>query len=211
MLQYEKNIWNRGHLCIGIDEVGRGAFAGPMAVGGVIFDNSIEKRFKNSPTNLVIRDSKKMTPLQRTRAYEWISQNCVDYYVTFVKPKVIDRHGLTSATQQGFLQVVNNLTSKHKINYLLIDAFELKNHKEFPSRNQQAIKGGDSISLSIAAAAIMAKVERDNLMCELAQKHPHYLWDKNKGYGTKAHRNALEKFGTTELHRKTFIHKISFY
>lgn len=206
MFDIEKEVWKSNMLCIGIDEVGRGAFAGPVAVGAVVLPNNFEEIFHTKPKNIVIRDSKKMTQLQRERSYEWIITHALGYVVEFISANVIDQKGLTYATQYGFSSVANNLYSNCKAENLLVDAFEIKDSDIFTRDKQHVLTKGEDKSISIAAASIVAKVTRDRLMVELSEKHPEYFWHKNKGYGTREHCQAIHMHGLSIFHRRSFIH-----
>lgn len=206
MFDIEKEHWKDDTLCIGIDEVGRGAFAGPMAVGAVVLPQNFEEIYSRKPKNIVIRDSKKMTELQRERSYEWIITQALGHIVEYIEPSVIDAQGLGYATQRGFTAVAEYLYKAHKATIALIDGFEIKKNQLFPSSNQHVLTKGEDKSISIAAASIVAKVTRDKLMIELSEKHPEYLWHKNKGYGTQQHRQAIHTHGLSQFHRRSFIH-----
>lgn len=206
MFDIEKEVWKSNMLCIGIDEVGRGAFAGPMAVGAVVLPNNFEEVFHAKPKNIVIRDSKKMTELQRERSYEWIITHSLGYSVEYIEPLTIDEQGISYATQHGFGTVAEALYNAHQAKVVLVDGFEIKNNQQFPSHNQHVLTKGEDKSISIAAASIVAKVTRDRLMIELSKKHPEYYWHKNKGYGTQQHRQAIHMHGLSIFHRRSFIH-----
>jgi len=205
MFKFEKVIWDEEKLAIGMDEVGRGAFAGPLGVGSVIFPSNICKKYDSS--KLIIRDSKKMTELQRNKAFVWIIENCLDWNVELIGSSLIDQRGVVWATQEGFkLNLQKILKESSSDLFLLTDAFEFQGSLNSGIDTKAIIKG-DSLSFSIAAAAILAKVIRDRYMNLLSQykEYSPYLWGKNKGYGTKEHRTALEKLGSTKHHRKSFV------
>jgi len=227
-LGYEKKLWNLGYKIVaGADEVGRGCFAGPVVCGCVVFPKNISKRWRElKENNVIINDSKKLTPNQRVRADEWIKDNALSYGVGVGTPAEINRRGIAKTTASGFRRAIamTNVSLTSRSNFLLIDAFYIpyvrgisipkKIHrkfttaKEFSKSGQQlAIVHGDEKSFSIAAASIVAKVYRDKLMVKLsnALRYRKYGWDKNKGYGTKLHQEAILKYGTTRLHRKKFV------
>lgn len=207
-LDHEIKLWQKGYTVIGMDEVGRGAFAGPLCVAGVIFnpchdDNSAIK----SLLDLKINDSKKLSKNRRQTLSEIIQKLCFSYFISTIEVAEINTFGVANATFSAMRGVVKKAREKlpqSKI-YLLTDAFELKDTPGINTSNQLNIIHGDTISLSIAAASIIAKVYRDNLMDKLSEDFPLYDWHINKGYGTKSHREALLKYGVTKLHRTQFI------
>lgn len=198
-------------LYIGADEVGRGAFAGPVVAGAVILSPDIERSWNENPKKLpvVIRDSKKMTALQRERSAEWIMENAAGFAVGEGSVEMINSEGIMPALQFAFRSAVNEV---YKNNYssvkkLLVDALIIEDIDEFPPEKQQAIVKGDSVSCHIAAASIIAKVYRDKLMEKLAHDDNNsiYMWNLNKGYGTKDHRKAILQYGTCRHHRTQFV------
>ena len=211
---YEKEIWNKGYkLIAGVDEVGRGCFAGPVAAGCVIFNKQIGHSVISKYANegIIINDSKKMSAKQRGVADRWIRKNAAGYGVGSASVFQINKFGIKKATEIAFRKaIVNCLPSaggKLKIDHLLIDAFYIPYVKGLRRKNQLAIVKGDTKSISIAAASIVAKVYRDKLMTALAKDkgYKKYKWHKNKGYGTKEHRQAIKRYGITKLHRKKFV------
>jgi ribonuclease HII len=197
---FEDSLWKNNFTVIGIDEVGRGAFAGPVGVGGVIFDGKMSRRDKEYLFSLGINDSKKLTPKKRLELSKILKTICL-YEISFIDVPLINEIGIGKAVFLGMQEVADKLSRKIKNPYLLIDAFEIPN---VPKSNQRGIIRGDSRSISIAASSILAKVERDTLMEELSNHYPNYDWVKNKGYGTLNHRRAIEKYGLTTLHRVVF-------
>jgi ribonuclease HII len=214
-LSEERPLWEKGYLVIGIDEVGRGAFAGPLCVGGVVFKPDI-KRIKHLE-NLGINDSKKLKPNKRKLLAKIIQNECLSYSISTISVAKINHIGVGRATFAGMRQVVKNIRENldnlgfdkdgRKI-FVLIDKFYVRHLKGVGMKNQKGIIKGDGISLSIAAASIIAKVYRDNHMKSLSAKFPSYGWGANKGYGTLFHRTSLKKYGNTNLHRKDFIKNI---
>lgn len=200
---FEKKLHNEGYrLIAGVDEVGRGCFAGPVIAGCVIFN---KQTYKNTDIPVRINDSKKMTAKQREIADKWIRKNAEGFGVGSASASQINRLGIKKATEIAFRKAIKNTGAE--INYLLIDAFYIPYVKGLRRRNQTAIIHGDTKSISIAAASIVAKVYRDKLMTDLSKqsKYGKYKWDRNKGYGTKMHQNMIRKYGTTNLHRKQFV------
>ena len=183
----------------GMDEAGRGALAGPVAVGAVILPDD--------PTLLTrtlsgLRDSKQMTPRERETLAPRIQEVARSWSVGFASAEEIDSHGIVCATRLGALRALNGLSISPQ--YLLTD-FRL----ELPQLevSQTAIVKGDALCLSIAAASVLAKTARDALMRELDAHYQGYGLGKHKGYGTQAHRSALERLGSSLIHRKSFQYK----
>lgn len=209
---FEKKLWEKGYLVIGIDEVGRGALAGPLVVAGVCFNfvRKDKKRFLSMIENLGINDSKKLSAKKREQLAKIIKKKCLAWAATTVSSRFINRHRLSKAFQKGVREVLKKLkiTNGNRRAYLLIDGFYVKYLRGIGLERQKAIIRGDEKSLSIASASIIAKVFRDKLMTQLAKKHPQYDWEKNKGYGTKDHIQALKNYGKTNLHRDLFLRKI---
>ena len=197
---FEKPLWEKQFTVIGIDEVGRGAFAGPVGVGGVIFDPNLTTSDKNYLLSLGIDDSKKLSSSKRKSLASIIKENVTGYAVELVDVSVIDDIGIGKATFIGMKKIAEKLSKKTNNPYLLIDAFEIPDAM-FP---QHGIIRGDSLSISIAAASILAKVERDMVMERLALEFKDYGWENNKGYGTLKHRTAIAEFGVTKFHRKEY-------
>lgn len=211
---FEKRLWKKDlpvgsqgfRVIAGADEVGRGAWAGPVVAAAVVFSANTTC---NLPATTKIDDSKKLTEKQRDKAERWIKENCLAWGVGEAPASVINRHGLTRATEMAFRRAIVecNKRSTLKVDFLLIDAFYLPYTKGIKRKNQLAIVKGDSKSYSIAAASIIAKVYRDKLMIKLGEKHKGYAWERNKGYGTREHQEAIIKHGLTRLHRKAFVKK----
>ena len=206
-LKYEKELWKKGFIVIGIDEVGRGAFAGPLYVGGVVFEPTTSEQRIANLLSYGINDSKKLTVSRRNVLSEVIQKECLSYHISQVSVATINRFGVGRATFMAMRDVVKNLReniSGQKI-FVLVDGFYIKHLKTVGIKNQKGIVRGDEISLTIAAASIIAKVARDKHMVKLSAKYPNFQLHKNKGYGTAEHRTALQKFGATKLHRTAFI------
>ena len=197
---FERKLWEKGYKVIaGVDEVGRGAFAGPVVAGAVVFAPNF--RFRALDSKLRINDSKKLTPKQREKAEIWIKENALCWGIGEASVGQINRLGIKKASEIAFRKAI----SKTKPDFLLIDAFYIPYVKGLRRRNQLAIVNGDEKSFSIAAASIIAKVYRDGLMRKLGQRYARYHWGDNKGYGTKKHQAALKRYGVTKLHRKLFV------
>lgn len=197
MLYYERKLKGQGYnIIIGIDEAGRGPLAGPVVAAAV---SLLETQFKNR-----IDDSKKLTPHQRENAFPEIIQRSL-FGIGIVDEKIIDSLNILQATRIAMKRAVLSLVDKIKNGkdnriYLIIDG-DIKLDIDFPSLG---IVRGDSQSLSIASASILAKVTRDRIMCEYDKVYPRYGFIKHKGYPTKMHKSALKKFGPSVIHRKTF-------
>lgn len=192
-LDLEHSLWAKGHKYIcGIDEVGRGSWAGPLVVAGVILAQDFQ-----IPKNL--RDSKLTTLKMRLELSEIIKLTAVGTIVVEIQSSLIDKIGLTKATNIAFRKVITQI--RPIPHYTLIDAFYIKH----VSRNRQmAVKDGDKICASISAASIIAKVHRDNLMKKESEKYPKYGFEKHVGYGTKLHQEAIKKYGLCKIHRKSY-------
>ena len=200
--RFERRLWARGYKFVaGVDEVGRGSFAGPVVAAAVAFAPTSNE----IPKGIIINDSKKLAPKTRERASFWIKRKALCYGIGRASVSQINRVGIKKASEIAFRKAIINC--KFSINYLLIDAFYIPYVKGLRRKNQKAIIKGDTKSVSIAAASIIAKVYRDKLMTDLSKKEKFkkYKWIKNKGYGTKEHRAAIKKHGLTRQHRKTFV------
>lgn len=191
-LEYENKFLAQGYKYIaGVDEAGRGPLAGPVCVASVIMplDDIIEG----------IDDSKKVPEKKREELYELIKQKAISYSIEFVSEKVIDDINILEATKLGMKKTIENLCITPDI--VLVDAVK---NLDVDVQTLPIIHG-DALSYNIAAASILAKVTRDRFMVELSKKYPQYGLEKHKGYGTKAHIEALKQYGSTEIHRKSFL------
>ncbi|HMF55163.1 MAG TPA: ribonuclease HII [Pyrinomonadaceae bacterium] len=189
---FEDEARSRGfHLIAGVDEVGRGALAGPVVAAAVILDP--EKPFPEG-----LDDSKRLTALQREALARELLQTAVCYAVGQIEADEIDRVNILEATRRAMMEALCQLNPS--ADFLLIDAVQLKES----SLPQKAIIGGDSISASIAAASIIAKTYRDSLMHAFHEIYPQYGFARHVGYGTRAHWEALSQHGPCLLHRKSF-------
>ncbi len=200
---FEKEVWKRGFkLVAGVDEVGRGSFAGPVVAAAVVFPNG---RPISSHPLVIINDSKQLSAKQRELADVWIRKNALSFGIGEATVSQINKFGIKKATEIAFRKAIVNCQTK--IDFLLIDAFYIPRVRQLGRDRQKAIIKGDTKSISIAAASIIAKVHRDRLMSRLSkqQKYKMYKWDKNKGYGTKDHRDTIKKYGLSSKHRKLFV------
>jgi ribonuclease HII len=194
---FESQFWDSGLLHVaGLDEAGRGALAGPVGVGAVILPNDET----SLPGGLAgVRDSKQMTPLERETLAPRIKEVALTWSVAFASAQEIDALGIVHATRLAALRALNGLSFVPQ--YLLTD-FRL----ELPQLDisQTALVKGDALCLSIAAASVLAKTARDQLMCELDLHYQGYGLGKHKGYGTQAHRSAMRRLGVSPIHRRSF-------
>ena len=199
-------------ITCGIDEAGRGSLSGPLVVAGAIIPPKISIALLQKTIKLT--DSKIMSKLQRQKAYEWIKKNCFFSYV-IIDPKTIDSKNIFVATQEGmkkvFLQMLEIIPfQKNNITRLVTDAVPIKIPKNCTHGNLEIINPthAESKYLSVAAASVIAKEVRDNLMIKLAHIFPNFHTKDHKGYGTKKHFCAIQKNGISIIHRKTFVSKI---
>ena len=187
---FSLEIVSGAKLVAGVDEAGRGPLCGPVVAAAVIFPrHDIE-------IPVVIRDSKQMTARQRAMAYDWITKNTI-WAVAECSPAEIDELNILWASMTAMTRAVEKLSSKPQ--HCLIDGNRLPN-----DLIGTPVVHGDAKSISIAAASIIAKETRDKIMHELAQQFPQYGWDKNAGYPTKSHLQAIEQYGINEHYRKSF-------
>lgn len=196
LMSFENKIWAKGYEYIGgIDEAGRGPLAGPLVSACVIL-----------PKGLVIEgidDSKKLSASKRQFFYNMIKDKAISIGLAIIDPTRIDEINIYKATLEAMQEAVYACNTRPQ--YLLIDAMELDN-VPIP---QESIISGDSRSQSIAAASIIAKVTRDRIMNELSIIYPEYGFEKHKGYGTKAHIEAIKKLGLAPVHRRSFTGKFA--
>ena len=179
-------------IIAGVDEAGRGQLCGPVVAGAVIF---LKHEFDNMP---IISDSKQMSEKQRNIAYDWITNNPnIIWAVGQCGPAEIDELNILWASMRAMERAVAGLSIAPE--HCLIDGNRVPK-----GLNGTALVKGDSKSLSIAAASIIAKVTRDKIMRDLSEKYPQYNWNKNAGYPTPEHLQAIEKYGINEHYRKTF-------
>ena len=193
MYSFERSFCaSDAEVCIGLDEVGRGPIAGPVAVGAVVLP--LEPLIEG------LNDSKKVPEGKRSRIAQDIKDQALGHAVVFVEACDIDKHGITACLKKAFSDAVS-LVEKNvgAIDHVLLDG----NPMRIDEREINIVKG-DSKCASIAAASMIAKVERDKLMCAFDEEYPGYGFAENKGYGTKAHMEAIRKHGLCEIHRRSF-------
>jgi len=187
--EFEHQAWPKHQLVLGIDEAGRGPIAGPLCVAGVVFPLDYQ--------NEDIYDSKALSEKKREALYDVIIKEALFYKIILVSEAQIDEKNIYRATQQAMHQIAEELTC----DLVLTDAMPLPDFAKHPVLD---LVKGDQKSVSIAAASILAKVYRDRLMKEYDALYPEYGFAKNKGYGTKQHMQAIEQYGITPIHRKSF-------
>ena len=194
---YEEKLHNEGYnLIIGIDEAGRGPLAGPVSVGAVIMKPKSNLEWVN--------DSKKVTERRREILYDKIIEDSIVWDVEIITQSEIDKYNILEATKIGLNRCVKSIINKlGKVpDLVLVDALKDIDTCDIP---YESIIKGDATCYSISCASILAKVTRDRLMREYDEIYPQYGFAKNKGYGTKAHIEAIKEYGPCSLHRKTFI------
>lgn len=194
MREFEREYEHLGYIC-GIDEVGRGPFAGPVVAGAVILPPDCEI--------LYVNDSKQLSEKMREQLYDEIMEKAVSVAVGYASPQRIDEINILQATYEAMREAVSKLDVTPQI--LLNDAVTIP-QITIP---QVPIIKGDAKSISIAAASIVAKVTRDRLMREYDKIMPEYGFASNKGYGSKEHIEAIKKYGPTPIHRRSFIHNVT--
>ena len=185
------SLFDNKKIVCGVDEAGRGSLAGPVTAAAVI----LPKKYKNS----FIRDSKKINDQKRNHLYDEIIKNCITYSIISIEAKKIDEINILNATYLAMNLAIEKL--KIKPDKIIIDGNRFKSKKKI---DFECIVGGDDKYISIAAASILAKVKRDEIMCKLSTQFPIYDWEKNKGYGTEKHKEMIYKYGRCEYHRMTF-------
>ena len=193
-LRYETNLIKKGYKYVcGVDEVGRGPLAGPVVCAAVIMpvDDIIDG----------VDDSKKLTEKKRQKLAEEIKKKAIAYAICRIEPQIIDEINILQATRLCMKNAIESLDIKP--DFVLVDG-NMTLDTDIP---QKYIIKGDSFSYSIGAASIIAKVYRDKLMEEYAVTYPQYSFEKNKGYGTVAHVNAIKQAGICPVHRRSFVKK----
>ena len=194
-LNYEKEAVSKGYKAVcGVDEAGRGPLAGPVCAAAVIL-----------PENTIIEgvnDSKKLSEKKREALFDVIKEQALSYSIAFASVEEIEEINILNATMLAMKRAVEGLDVK--ADYAMIDGNRLPDL----SIDSEFIIKGDAKSMSIACASILAKVSRDRLLYKYAEEYPEYLFDKHKGYGTKAHVEAIKKYGPCPYHRLSFLKKI---
>ncbi len=193
MNRYEEESYLDGDkFILGIDEVGRGPLAGDVTVAGVILDK--DKKI------LGLNDSKKLTKKKREELSEKIKKNCIDYEIVSLPATKVDEIGISNAIREAVYILIKKISERIQIDKILIDYMKID-----LSIKHEILKKGDENSNSIAAASIVAKVYRDDLLAKLDSMYPEYGFSTNAGYGTKKHIEAIKKIGIIKgVHRETF-------
>ena len=190
--EYEKKYWNMGFNNIaGVDEVGRGPLIGPVVTACVVLPHNFKLEG--------LTDSKKLSEKKRNEFCEYIKQNALAYSIGVVGPEEIDEINIYQASKKAMLLAIEDIRKKINVDYILTDAMPLE--LDIPSLS---IVKGDLKSITISAASVIAKVTRDNMMYELDKKYPQYKFGSHKGYPTKKHIEAINKYGLIEGYRKTY-------
>ena len=193
LYKYENELYEKGIKYIGgVDEVGRGPLIGPVVTACVVL-----------PKDFVLEgltDSKKLSEKKRELFYDYIINNCISYAIGIVEADEIDEINIYEASRKAMILAINEVKSKINLEHVLVDAMPLD--IDIPTTS---IIKGDSKSISIAAASVIAKVTRDKMMYKLDKKYPQYGFGKHKGYPTKAHIEAINKYGLIEGYRKTYF------
>ncbi len=193
---FEVSAKEKGYNVIcGVDEAGRGPLAGPVCAAAVIL-----------PEGTVIEgldDSKKLTEKKREALFEVIKEKAIAYGIAFSSVEEIEEFNILGATYIAMCRAIEQLPVKP--DYVLIDG---NRYPPMLDIDGETVVKGDSKSMSIAAASILAKVTRDRLLLQYAERYPEYSFEKHKGYGTKAHIEAIKKYGVTEIHRPSFLKKL---
>lgn len=192
LYKYEKELYSKGFNYIGgVDEVGRGPLIGPVVAACCV----LPKDFVLEGLN----DSKKLSEKKRNLFFEYIKENAISYGIGVISPEVIDEVNIYEATKLAMIEAINQVKEKINLEHVLIDAMPLE-----LDINSTSIIKGDSKSISIAAASVLAKVTRDNMMYELDKKYPMYGYASHKGYPTKKHLEAIKEYGLIDGYRKTY-------
>jgi len=204
---FEKQAWEKELFVCGIDEAGRGCLSGPVVAAAAILPSNASYE--------LLRDSKLMTKQERETAYLWITKNCFHSHAV-IDHHTIDARNIYQATRfamkKAFIQLLEIVPfSLEKIIYLLTDALPIQVPQSYSHNNIEQFNPthGESVSTSIAAASIVAKVTRDRLMQKLSPVFPTFSFDEHKGYGTKTHTKALMAQGPSIVHRKSFLSNFS--
>jgi ribonuclease HII len=188
---------------VGLDEAGRGCLFGPVCVGAVIWPNV------DPEPSVVIKDSKKLSETKRLLLKDYIEKHAIAWSVQFISHEEIDNTNILKATMKGMHKCIDDIRTRVAIDTILVDGnhFKLYTDENLEYIDHECIVGGDNTYKSIAAASILAKTHRDNYIYELVKDRPEldkYHLRKNKGYGTKAHMDALKEHSPTEGHRRSF-------
>lgn len=195
-LKYENEAFNNGFECVcGVDEAGRGPLAGPVCAAAVIL-----------PRGCIIEglnDSKKLSEKKREQLFDVITEKAEAYSIAMASEKEIDEINILQATFLAMRRAVGSLEIKP--DFVIVDG----NRDPLLGIKTMTLVKGDSLCESVAAASVLAKVTRDRYMLKLCEKYPEYQFQKHKGYGTKLHYEMIEKYGISDIHRKSFLKKLT--
>ncbi len=192
---YELKAHENGYTVVcGVDEAGRGPLAGPVFAAAVILPENY--------THEILNDSKKLSEKKRDLVYDDIIRDAVSYSVGIATEKEIDEINILNATFLAMKRAVDGLSVKPDFAYIDGNQYPKTGVKE------ETIVKGDAKCMSVAAASIIAKVSRDRFMLKISEQYPEYQFEKHKGYGTKLHYEMIEKYGVSDVHRRTFLKKI---
>ena len=188
----EDKVWSEdpAKYIIGADEVGRGSFAGPICAAAVKINYSHLELLTN------VKDSKKLSAKKREEIFSMVEENNIEYSFNESSNNFIDQFGIKNANEKVLTDSISDIYTGNEIVY--VDHFKINDFKSI-----SVVRGEDNCR-AIALASIIAKVLRDNLMVKFSEKYPEYSFEKNKGYGTKDHREAISKYGLSNIHRKSF-------
>ena len=188
----EDKVWSEdpAKYIIGADEVGRGSFAGPICAAAVKINFSHLALLTN------VKDSKKLSAKKREEIFSMVEENNIEYSFNESSNTFIDQFGIKNANEKVLTDSISDIYTGNEIVY--VDHFKINDFKSI-----SVVRGEDNCR-AIALASIIAKVLRDNLMIKFSEKYPEYSFEKNKGYGTKDHREAISKYGLSNIHRKSF-------
>ena len=190
MIEYQNWAKNKNQRIIGADEVGRGSLAGPI-VGA-----AVKLEFQHLDLLKDVKDSKKLSPKKREEIYERVKANKIEYSISECSNLHIDQYGISVSYKEVLFNSIKKLYQKSDKVY--VDHFKIDKFGSI------SLVRGEENSYSIALASIIAKVYRDNLMVDFGSKYPQYLFEKNKGYGTREHLNMIQKYGVCDIHRLSF-------
>ena len=188
----EDKVWSEdpAKYIIGADEVGRGSFAGPICAAAVKINYSHLALLTN------VKDSKKLSAKKREEIFSMVEENNIEFSFNESSNTFIDQFGIKNANEKVLTDSISDIYTGNEIVY--VDHFKINDFKSI-----SVVRGEDNCR-AIALASIIAKVLRDNLMIKFSEKYPEYSFEKNKGYGTKDHREAISKYGLSNIHRKSF-------
>lgn len=209
--EIEQKYAKKSYLVMGVDEVGMGALAGPVFAAVFTINNWFDKSSLKQLENMEINDSKQLSYKKREHVNRLLQETESAYFVGSSSALEINTLGIRNARNRAVRRAVGNFSKGIKTDKpiaLLCDAFGCPYLPSIPKQNQVPIIKGDAQCISIAAASIIAKVARDHYMEELHETYPQYGWKENKGYGTRAHIEALRKYGVTKHHRQVFVEGI---